>query len=873
MSTSAATGARRVGPAASVAAVASAAFLDELREGYRSERAAAVEHFRAHLDPDALTRRLTRATDGALRGLWRIHAPRRDATLVALGGYGRGAQFPHSDVDLMVLTAVAPDEAQVAQIEAFIGACWDFGLPIGHSVRTIEQCLAESRADVTVQTSLLELRWLAGSRARYADLDRQLHDALDPSAFFVAKLLEMRQRHAKFDDTPYSLEPNTKESPGGLRDLQLLVWIARAGGCGRRWRDLARRELITAQEAAQLLRNERRLARIRACLHIVAERREDRLLFDLQAPVAQVLGLGREDARRSSEELMQRYYWAAKAVTQLRTIVLQNLRGALMPARDAAGEPIDDEFRNLHGLLDVTDPDLFDRHPASILRAFRTMQRHPELGGMTTRTLRALWTARTRIDARFRREPSNRALFMDLLQAPRGITHELRRMNEWSILGHYLPPFRRIIGRMQHDLFHVYTVDQHILMVVRNLRRFTMGQHAHEYPLCSELAAGFPRFWRLYVAALFHDIAKGRGGDHSQLGALDARRFCRNHALSDEDADLVEFLVRQHLTMSSIAQKQDLSDPAVIARFAALLGTEERLVALYLLTVADIRGTSPKVWNAWKGKLLEDLFFLTRRALQGETPSTKSRVDTVRTEAARLLELYGIEPQRYERFWEQLDVPYFLRNDAPDLAWHVRALHAHFDTKTPVVRSRLSPIGEAFEVVVYLPDQVDLFARICGYFDRRSLSVLDAKIHTTRNGYALDTFVFVDPAGVAYGRDILAQVRDELAPHLAQRGELPPPVHGRVSRRSRHFPIEPSIDLRPDERGRRFLLSVVAHDRTGLLYSIARVLAHYRLSVHTARIATLGERVEDVFLIEGDALQRPRQQLQFETDLLTALRA
>ncbi len=844
-----------------------------LREHFLQARAAAIERFRRTQDPDALSRARARASDRALRGLWRAARPGRQAALLAVGGYGRCDQFPHSDVDLLIVRAEHADAALLQRLEAFVGACWDCSLPIGHSVRTVAQCLEEARADLTVQTAMLEMRWLAGNRELAHELAGTLAAELDVRAFFVAKLLEMRQRHSKYDDTPYSLEPNTKESPGGLRDLHVILWIARAAGFGRSWPELQHRDLITASEAAQLRRNDRRIRRIRAWLHVLADRHEDRLVFDLQAPVAAALGLAGADARRSSEELMQRYYWAAKAVTQLNTIVLQNLRAALFPAPDAQPVPIDAQFRNLQGMLDAIDPACFERDPPSMLRAFVVMVRHSELSGMTTRTLRALWHARTRIDGAFRRDPVARELFMQILQAPRGVTHELRRMNQWSILGRYLPAFRRIVGRMQHDLFHVYTVDQHILMVVRNLRRFTISAHAHEYPFCSELMSGFDRPWRLLVAALFHDIAKGRGGDHSKLGRLDARRFCRQHGVSPADVALIEFLVEQHLTMSSVAQKQDLSDPDVIARFAALVKTEERLNALYLLTVADIRGTSPRVWNAWKGKLLEDLYRLTRRVLAGETPSAQVRLDARRAEAVRVLGLYAIGPERYAHFWRQLDAPYFLRNDPQDVAWHTRVLHAHADTASPIVRARLAPIGEGFQVVVYQPDQPDLFARICGYFDGRNLSVLDAKIHTTEHGYALDSFVLVDPAGPAHYRDILVQVENELAQRLARPGELPPPVRGRASRRSRSFPIEPSVDLRPDERGRQFLLSVVANDRTGLLYAIARVLGRYRIDLHTARITTLGERVEDVFLIDGEALRNPREQLQFETALLAELRA
>ncbi|MFA7665201.1 MAG: [protein-PII] uridylyltransferase [Burkholderiaceae bacterium] len=847
--------------------------LATLRGRWQQEYQAAIDDFRARQDPHRLQRGLRRATDRALRALWQMAAPPRQYALVAVGGYGRGEQYPHSDVDLLILAPDRPQGQAAERIERFIGACWDLGLQIGHSVRTADECLREAQGDITVRTSLLERRPLAGSRTRYQVLARRLDEALKIDDFFAAKLLEMRQRHARYDDSPYTLEPNTKESPGGLRDLHVIRWIARAAGLGCRWTELRERGLITTSEATQLRINERRIARIRAWLHLLADRHEDRLLFDLQAAAAESMGLTGGSARQSSEELMQRYYRAAKTITQLNTMVLQNLRAALLPTPGAVMQPIDGEFVNRQNLLELVDPQLFQRDPSAILRCFLTMQRQPELTGIGTRTLRLLWHARNRIDAAFRREPVNRALFLQLLQAPRGVTHELRRMNQWSILGRYLPAFRRIVGRMQHDLFHVYTVDQHILMVVRNLRRFAMAEHAHEYPFCSQLLAGFDKPWLLTIAALFHDIAKGRGGDHSKLGRIDARRFCREHGLSPAETGLVEFLVDEHLTMSSVAQKQDLGDPEVITRFARRMASEERLNALYLLTVADIRGTSPKVWNAWKAKLLEDLYHATKRVLEGETPTRERRLDARRAEAMRLLDANAVAPERYEGFWSRLGMAYFLRNDAQDIGWHASVLSDPTDDERPVVRTRTAPIGEGFQLVVWLRDQPDLFARLCGYFDSRNLSVLDAKIHTTRDGWALDSFLLVSPFSEPDSQDrLLRSVETELADWLHRQAPLPAPVPGRRSRRSRHFPITPTVDLRPDEHGEHFLLSVTANDRTGLLYAIALVLARHGIALETARITTLGERVEDVFLIEGPALLNLRQQLQFETDLLEALR-
>jgi [protein-PII] uridylyltransferase len=838
---------------------------------YSQHRAAAITGFEADLDADRLLRKLSNATDQLLRALWRTYGFERKAALIAVGGYGRAELFPHSDVDLLIIVEPAMRTELSGTLEAFVGACWDLGLEIGHSVRSIEECLGESMRDLTVQTSLLEMRALAGSRRLFTSLKKQLAAQLDPKEFFQGKMLELQQRHAKYEDTPYSLEPNTKESPGGLRDLHVIRWTALAAGYGHSWAELARSGMLTPNEQRAARRSESVIKRIRTALHICAKRRDDRLVFDLQTQAAEKIGIQRQNSRQASEELMQRYFLAAKAVSQVSTIALQNLESALLDQQGFEPEPIDAEFQNRQGLLDLVDPAVFERNPSSILRAFLVIQKHSELTSMTARTLRALWNSRDLIDGRFRRDPLNRQLFMELLKQPRGITHALRRMNQWSILGRYLPVFRRIVGRMQHDLFHVFTVDQHILTVVRNVRRFTISDHAHEFPFCSQLIAGYDKHWLLYLAALFHDIAKGRGGDHSQLGRADVRKFCRDHQVSAADTATAEFLVEHHLSMSSFAQKQDLSDPAAIDRFAQLVGDVERLTALYLLTVADIRGTSPKVWNAWKGKLLEDLFRATHARLTGG--QHPDRHDSHRSEAIRILNLYGLSEASYAEFWNTLDIGYFLRNDPQDIAWHTRVLYTHIKTHKPIVRCRLAAIGEGFHVVVYQPDQEDLFARTCGYFDRKSVSILDAKIHTTKRGYALDSYLVVNPVGTGNHRDWLQLVEAELSQALSERLALANPIKGRISRRSRYFPIQPKVDLRSDTRGEHFLLSVTANDRTGLLYSISRVLSQHGINLFNARVTTLGERVEDLFVVDGPSLTNLRQQLQLESDLLAVLQA
>jgi len=824
-------------------------------------------------------RRLARLADEALIALWQQAGFDARCALLAVGGFGRGALFPYSDVDVLVLLPAdlsAQQDAGLRQrIETFITGCWDAGLEIGSSVRTIDECLAEAAKDVTVQTALLESRLICGNVALFKTFRWQFRQALDARAFFVAKTLEMQQRHSKYEDTPYALEPNCKESPGGLRDLQIILWVAQAAGYGRSWDELARSGLATAFEVRQIKRNEAMLQLIRLRLHLVAGRREDRLVFDLQTAVAHTFGYGSDQAEvktkvRASEALMRHYYWAAKAVTQLNQILLLNIEERLNPSTQTL-RPINERFFEKSGLIEVASDDLYQREPHAILETFLVYQTTEGAKGLSARTLRALYNARGLMTADFRNDPANRATFMRILQQPRGITHAMRLMNQTSVLGRYLWPFRRIVGRMQHDLFHVYTVDQHILMVLRNVRRFFMAEHVHEYPFCSQLAAGWNPPWILYAAALFHDIAKGRGGDHSELGAAEVRRFARQHGVAREDAELIEFLVREHLTMSRVAQKSDLSDPDVIAGFARLVGDERRLTALYLLTVADIRGTSPKVWNAWKGKLLEDLYRYTLRVLGGHAASPDAEVEAHKREARIKLALYSLPHEAHKKLWDTLDVSYFMRHDADDIAWHTRHLSRHIGTTKPIVRARRSPVGEGLQVLVYTRDEPDLFARICGYFDQHGFSILDARIHTARNGYALDTFQVVAPDLTDHYREVGSMIEVELARTIAEAGPLPLPSRGRLSRRVKHFPFMPRVSLKPDDKGQRWLLNIIASDQPGLLYKVARVLAAHHIDVQLAKINTLGERVDDTFLVSGASLQDNRTQIAIETELLNVL--
>ncbi|HEX6412464.1 MAG TPA: [protein-PII] uridylyltransferase [Burkholderiales bacterium] len=841
----------------------------DLRAEVSAERQALKEEYLRRPDPRALLARHTALVDRIVKAAWQESGITAEAALVATGGYGRGELFPSSDIDLLVLLGAEPSARGREALERLIGRLWDIGLEIGHSVRTVEGCVEAAAGDITIRTTLLEARFLIGSAALFAELERAL--VFDPVDFFKAKKLEQEQRHAKYQDSPYSLEPNLKEAPGGLRDLQVIQWITRASGMGRSWAELVPHGLIEAEEARELADVEAHLHDLRIRLHYLAGRREDRLVFDLQTALAAQLGHDDTPATRASEAMMQGYYRTAQAVTQLNTILLQNLEARLAPRPDTEPRVLNERFEVRSELLHVRQESTFERTPRAILECFLLMMQHQELTGMTARTLRALWRARFAIDDAFRADPVAQLLFLHILQQPRGIVHEFRRMNQYGILGRYLPEFGRIVGQMQHDLFHVYTVDQHILMVMRNLRRFAMPEFAHEFPLCTELMAGLERRWLLYIAAIYHDIAKGRGGDHSELGAADVRAFAKRHGLSAEDTELVEFLVERHLSMSHVAQKRDVYDPEVVRGFAELVGTERRLVALYLFTVADVRGTSPKVWNAWKGKLLEDLFRATRRTLTGEPLARDAALAEKQGEAARLLRLYALSDGVKDRLWASLDTAYFLRHDAQEIAWHTRNLHYRVDGAKPVVKARLAPFGEGLQVMVYTRDREALFARICGYFERAGFSIAEAKVHTTRSGYALDTFVVMGQGRDAHYLERIAMIEKDLAADLASDAPLGAPRGGRLSRRVRHFPISPRVDVRPDERGAYHVLSIVAADRPGLLYGVARILSRYHLNLQTARVNTLGDRAEDVFLISGPALADSKTVLQLEQDLLAEL--
>lgn len=824
--------------------------IKSIREQLQQKQAELEAEFKSAANTSVLLKQHSRLIDETLHHLLELSGLIQDVCLAAVGGYGRGELFPYSDVDILILLpeGMAPEISQ--RIESFVGLLWDIGLDVGHSVRTVNQCLEEAKKDITVQTNLLEARMLAGSAALYQEFDRQFETLIDPQVFFEAKIREQTQRHARFNDTAYNLEPNIKESPGGLRDLQNVLWIARSLNLGETWNDLVRQKLITSNEARLIRRSELHLQTLRTRLHYLARRREDRLIFDFQNDLARALGYRNTIKRRASEQLMHGYYRSAKSVTFINEVLLKLLKEHVYPASQAR-KTVNERFCIRNGLLAATSDRLFQRVSAAIFESFLLLLQLPEVEGLSADLLRHMYRDSDMVNSEFRRDPANKRRFMEILHQVNAVK-ALRLMNRYGILGRYIPPFGRIVGQMQHDLFHVYTVDEHILNVVQNLHRFSVADFAHEFPLCSKLFASFESPHLLYLGALFHDIAKGRGGDHSTLGEVDARKFCKLHELSTEDTDLVAWLVQAHLVMSSTAQKSDLSDPAVIENFAHFVGGEKRLNALYLLTVADIRGTSPAVWNAWKANLLENLYLATRRLLRDPHYDTDTELKGRQDDARATLSHYGILEKSYKPLWNTLGQPYFLRHESQEIAWHSRLLLTHIDTPAPIVRSRLSPGGEGIQVMVYLRDQDDLFARICSFFERLSYTIAEAKIHTTQHGYALDSFlVFNLNEKPDHYRSLLNYIEYELTRQLQSTEPPAPPLQGRLSRQVKHMPIAPRVTAQREENSVNHVLDIIASDRPGLLSIIAHTFLQHGVELHTAKINTLGNRAEDTFLISA----------------------
>ncbi|MGH8133461.1 MAG: [protein-PII] uridylyltransferase, partial [Steroidobacteraceae bacterium] len=795
--------------------------------------------------------------DAALREAWRAHCGTHAAAwaLVAVGGYGRGELHPCSDIDILLLAPQPPDAGARTVIERLVAFLWDIGLEVGHSVRTVEECAAQSAADVGVMTTLLEARLVAGN----ATLLTGMRAALAPEhvwpvkAFFEAKLREQADRHLKANDTAYNLEPNVKTGPGGLRDIQTIAWVAKRHFGANTLDGLVTHGFLTAAELRRLRQAQAFLWRVRFGLHALTGRREDRLLFDHQIRLA--LAFGYEDASYTLavEQLMQRYYRTVMDVSLLNELLLQLFREAILSESEPP-RPLNARFQVRNGSLEAVNEEVFARTPSALLELFALLQQNPEVRGVRAATMRAVARSLWLIDEEFRQNPRHHRLFIEILRSPVGVTHELRRMNTYGVLGRYIPAFGRVVGRMQYDLFHAYTVDAHTLFVVSNLRRFAIPRYDHELPEASRVMQQLPRPEVAYLAALFHDLAKGRGGDHSELGAVDAEAFCLEQGLSPYDARLVAWLVRNHLELSISSQKQDIADPQVINAFARKVGDETHLDYLYVLTCADVRGTNPKLWNSWKASLFKDLYQRAKRALRRglESPIDPEHLVRETQDAARRLAIErGVAEHDIARAWTRFSAGYFLQHSPEEVAWHTRLL-AERDAASdePLVALEPRSVHGTTAVLMFTRPRRHGFARTTAVLDQLGLNIVDARITPTGDGFSLDLYhVLEDDGGAITDNDRRVEIEQALWRSMQRPEDAPLSVSRRAPRQARMFNTPTHIALSSDERNRRSVLELTAGDRPGLLCDVGKVLMQERIELHAAKIMTVGERAEDVLYL------------------------
>ena len=813
------------------------------------------DRFVADESIEDLVRDRARLVDITLRAAWIRHAGKfaDDLALVAVGGYGRGELHPSSDIDIMVLLPKSDSADWQPDIERFLTFLWDIGLEVGHSVRSIDDCQRESLADISVATTLFEARLLAGPESLFAGMRRALaQDRLWSSEdFFEAKCKEQTERHHRYFDTAYNLEPNVKSSPGGLRDIQTIGWVAKRHFGTDTLDELVAHGFLTREELRKLKAGQSFLWKVRFGLHVLTGRREDRLLFDYQIKLAKLFGYEDASFTLAVEQLMQKYYRTVMDVSLLNEMLLQLFREAIL-TQSAPPVPINPRFQIRNDYLEVTHPEVFARYPSALLELFVLLQQHPELRGVRAETIRLIGTHVWLIDEEFRQNPRHHRLFIEILCAPVGVTHELRRMNLYGVLGRYIPSFGRVVGRMQYDLFHAYTVDAHTLFVVSNLRRLAIPKFNDELPRLSQIMQSLPRQELAYLAALFHDIAKGRGGDHSELGAVDAEAFCLEQGLGRYEARLVAWLVRNHLILSITSQKKDISDPDIIHAFARQVGDQAHLDYLYVLTVSDVRGTNPKLWNAWKARLFEEFYERTKRALRRGLETPVDQEELIReTQAHAREKMANIPEERIAAVWSQWTEAYFLRYTPEEIAWQTSVLAGrdpHDDAPFVAIRQLADRGGTV--VLTYTPYRLHSFARTTAVLDQMGLNVVDARLITSANGFSLETYVVLEDNGtVISDAERLEEIERGLWRNLKQPEDSPLIVTRRAPRQVRMFSTPTQVNFSLDSRNDRTIMELIAADRPGLLSEVGKVFKAEHISINGAKIMTVGERAEDVFYI------------------------
>ncbi|HWU69086.1 MAG TPA: [protein-PII] uridylyltransferase [Stenotrophobium sp.] len=813
---------------------------------------------------DSLVHARANLVDEVLRAGWRKFMPENPPglALAAVGGYGRGELLPHSDIDILLLHTPQALEQHRGRLEQLTAFGWDIGLEVGQSVRTVEDCVSMAANDITVMTNLMEARLLIGDAALFAEMQR----ATGPGRiwpvdkFFQAKLEEQAARYRKYDDTGYKLEPNVKESPGGLRDIHTVGWVIKRHSGAQNLNELRDRGFLTKQECDELFAGQDFLWRVRFALHMITGRHEDRLLFDHQIKLAELFGYVDSDHNRAVEQFMQLYYRTIKSLSCLNDVLLQMFDEAILhPLNPDDVRILNPRFQTCGNVIEVREEDIFRRQPFALIELFLLLQQHPKIEKIRASTLRLILRDHHCLDNAARSDVRSKSLFIEMFREGRGLTRNLRRMNRYGVLGSYLPAFGKIVGLMQYDLFHTLTVDEHTLYVVRNARRMAMQRFRTELPFCSEVMDRLAKPELLYLAALFHDMAKGRGGDHSELGAEEARAFCLSHGLSNNDAELVAWLVKQHLLMSVTAQKKDISDPAVIAEFAARVGERVRLDYLFLLTCADIRATNPALWNSWRESLLNNLYNSSARTLERGPDHPLLEEEMVieqRAKASALLAEKGIAPATAQSVWTRFDNDYFLRHSPEELAWHLPAILACSEDQLPLVLVESIP-ERGVTVFIYTRDRDHLFALSTGVLARLGLNILDARLNTTADGFTLDSYVVIEGDNRPItGTHRYAEIAAALHKVLSDPDISVVQVNRRAHRQLRHFDTPTSVHFSQDKTRPRTILELVAADRPGLLSIIGRVFQKRGILLDAAKIGTIGERAEDVFFIT-DRMHRP----------------
>ncbi|MGD8176961.1 [protein-PII] uridylyltransferase [Marinimicrobium sp. ARAG 43.8] len=827
--------------------------------------------FREGEDIRALIHDRALFVDCMLHYVWHRHAWPLGISMEAVGGYGRCELHPHSDIDLLILAGNKSTlERCQSQIEQLLTFLWDIGLEIGHSVRTLEECVGYARDDITVATNLMESRTLVGdSSLRIQLMQETAPDQLWPAdAFFKAKWQEQLDRHQKYNDTEYNLEPNIKNAPGGLRDIQMISWVAKRFFQVRTLKQLEGKGFFTEEEFSLMQSGEEFLWRVRYGLHMIAGRAEDRLLFDHQRELAALFGYRDNAESLAVEQFMHRYYRLAMSLRELNDVLLQFLHEVILQKGACKNvTALSERFQLRDHYIEATHIYVFEETPSALLEIFVLMAKHPDIQGVRASTIRLLRESRYQIDDAYRCAPENTRLFLELFQYPQGLVEQLKRMSRYGILGLYLPEFGLVTGQMQHDLFHIYTVDAHTLKVMQNMCDFWKPDAKDEFPIAAHLIRRLPKPELLYIAGLYHDIAKGRGGDHSTLGAVDAEAFCQRHGLSPRDTRLVCWLVEQHLLMSSVAQKQDISDPDVIHDFALRIGDQQRLDYLYSLTVADINGTNKELWNTWRASLMRQLYLETKRALRRGLENNIDKhelIEETQQSALRKLERKHIEEETVWTLWKDMSEEYFMRETALDIAWHTEAM-AHHDSEAPLIlikRTSSRELEGATQIFVRHKGHNNIFAAVATALDQLNLSIQDARIYNSGSGYTADTFFVLNQNGEPLGDDpkVLKRIHDALLEELRLVDDYSEVISRRTPRRLKHFTMPTRTRLSNDMISGYTVLEVISPDRPGLLACIGRIFLQFGIELQNAKIATLGERVEDVFFItdgEGNPLSDP----------------